>query len=83
MNCPRCSKKTDVLETRKSKYNEFTKRRRECPTCGHRFTTKELFQEDVPSIKKLREELREARRKIRGLEEFKKQVFGAAYSVSQ
>lgn len=40
MNCPRChSSSTSVYDTRISKAGKATRRRRECPDCGFRFTT--------------------------------------------
>lgn len=41
MNCDRCGHICRVLETRASEYQ--TRRRRECPQCGHRFTTVEVY----------------------------------------
>ena len=40
MNCPRCDSSTRTLETRRVP-DGATRRRRECPDCGHRFTTYE------------------------------------------
>ena len=40
MNCPRCDSTTKTLETRRVPDGAI-RRRRECPSCGHRFTTYE------------------------------------------
>ena len=40
MNCPRCDSPTKTLETRRVP-DGAVRRRRECPSCGHRFTTYE------------------------------------------
>ena len=40
MNCPRCESQTKTLETRHVPDGAI-RRRRECPDCGHRFTTYE------------------------------------------
>ncbi len=41
MNCPRCDSATSILETRKAEGGSALRRRRECSSCGHRFTTYE------------------------------------------
>ena len=40
MHCPRCDSTTRTLETRRVP-DGAVRRRRECPECGHRFTTYE------------------------------------------
>ena len=40
MNCSRCDSPTKTLETRRVP-DGGVRRRRECPSCGHRFTTYE------------------------------------------
>ena len=40
MNCPRCESPTKTLETRRVADGAI-RRRRECSSCGHRFTTYE------------------------------------------
>jgi transcriptional repressor NrdR len=40
VNCPRCDSPTRTLETRRVP-DGATRRRRECSSCGHRFTTYE------------------------------------------
>ena len=48
MNCPECNKVEDkVVETRESKEGNYIRRRRECLSCGKRFTTYEKI-EDIP-----------------------------------
>ena len=41
VNCPRCDASTRTLETRRAPEGDAVRRRRECPSCGHRFTTYE------------------------------------------
>ncbi len=41
MNCHRCDASTKTLETRQAEGGAALRRRRECPECGHRFTTYE------------------------------------------
>jgi transcriptional repressor NrdR len=41
VNCPRCDSPTAILETRKAEGGAALRRRRECSSCGHRFTTYE------------------------------------------
>jgi transcriptional repressor NrdR len=40
VNCPRCDSSTKTLETRNAEAGAV-RRRRECSSCGHRFTTYE------------------------------------------
>lgn len=48
MKCPECNNIEDkVIETRESKEGNYIRRRRECLTCGKRFTTYEKI-EDIP-----------------------------------
>ena len=46
MNCPSCSSITRVLESRRAEDGTATRRRRECPACGRRFTTFERRERD-------------------------------------
>ncbi len=46
MNCPHCDSATKTLETRRVP-DGATRRRRECPSCGHRFTT---YERAVPEV---------------------------------
>ena len=40
MHCPHCrSEDTSVIDSRLSEEGKAVRRRRECPKCGHRFTT--------------------------------------------
>jgi transcriptional repressor NrdR len=41
VNCPRCDSPTSTLETRKAERGAALRRRRECSSCGHRFTSYE------------------------------------------
>jgi transcriptional repressor NrdR len=47
VNCPRCDSSTTTLETRKAEGGAALRRRRECPACGHRFTT---YERAVPEV---------------------------------
>ena len=49
MICPVCQRPTRVLESRPADGGEVTRRRRECPSCGHRFTTFE--RRDAPALR--------------------------------
>ena len=50
MRCPRCGNEKDkVLESRSNKDGSTIRRRRECLSCGHRFTSYERI-EDKPII---------------------------------
>ena len=52
MNCPRCESSTKTLETRRVP-DGAVRRRRECTSCGHRFTTYErAVPETVEVIKR-------------------------------
>jgi transcriptional repressor NrdR len=52
MNCPRCDRPTRVLESRRADDGAATRRRRECPSCGHRFTTYERRQREPLFVRK-------------------------------
>lgn len=52
MNCPKCNGSTKVADRR------GVRRRRECLSCGHRFSTIEMLASDVP--KKVAESIRAA-----------------------
>jgi transcriptional repressor NrdR len=41
VDCPRCQSQSKTLETRKAEGGAALRRRRECGSCGHRFTTYE------------------------------------------
>jgi transcriptional repressor NrdR len=41
VNCLQCDSPTTILETRKAEAGAALRRRRECSSCGHRFTTYE------------------------------------------
>jgi transcriptional repressor NrdR len=51
VNCPRCDSPTRTLETRRVPDGAI-RRRRECTSCGHRFTTYERAVPDVPQVVK-------------------------------
>jgi transcriptional repressor NrdR len=46
MTCPSCERSTRVLESRHAEAGTAIRRRRECPTCGGRFTTYERREPD-------------------------------------
>jgi transcriptional repressor NrdR len=51
VNCPSCDSPTSILETRKA--GAALRRRRECSSCGHRFTTYErAVPETIAVIKR-------------------------------
>jgi transcriptional repressor NrdR len=52
MNCPRCDRATRVLESRRAEDGGAIRRRRACPSCGHRFTTYERRDRDPLYVKK-------------------------------
>lgn len=52
MDCPRCERPTRVLESRRADAGAATRRRRECPACGHRFTTFERRERAPLAVRK-------------------------------
>ncbi|HPC46940.1 MAG TPA: transcriptional regulator NrdR [Deltaproteobacteria bacterium] len=53
MRCPRCSGLDDkVLQSRTSQDGTSIRRRRQCLTCSHRFTTYERVEEFIPVVVK-------------------------------
>lgn len=52
MDCPRCERPTRVLESRRADAGAATRRRRECPACGHRFTTFERREPAPLAVRK-------------------------------
>lgn len=52
MDCPRCKRPTRVLESRRADAGAATRRRRECPACGHRFTTFERRDRPPLAVRK-------------------------------
>jgi len=53
MNCPFCShSNSSVVDSRDSKEGETIRRRRECDSCGKRFTTYERVEELLPVVVK-------------------------------
>src|SRR5687768_9331972 len=47
MNCPLCDNRSRVVESRPAEDGAAVRRRRECETCTHRFTT---FERRAPSL---------------------------------
>jgi transcriptional repressor NrdR len=53
MKCPNCNKDDDkVLESRPSDEGESIRRRRECLSCGHRFTSYERIENKILTVVK-------------------------------
>lgn len=52
MTCPSCDRPTRVLESRKADEGSTVRRRRECASCGRRFTTFERRERDTLWIRK-------------------------------
>ncbi|MFP4045520.1 MAG: transcriptional regulator NrdR [Candidatus Aenigmatarchaeota archaeon] len=52
MNCPYCSAETKVIESRETENSTTVRRRRECKSCGKRFTTYERAELRSRVIKK-------------------------------
>ncbi len=51
MNCPKCSEKTTVKDSRLLLRNdELWKRNRQCLGCDHRFTTVEMVLPSTPTL---------------------------------
>jgi transcriptional repressor NrdR len=52
VDCPSCQASTRVLETRRVAGESALRRRRECASCGHRFTTFERYQRGPLHVRK-------------------------------
>ena len=53
MRCPFCAASEDrVIDSRQSKDSREIRRRRECESCGRRFTTYERIEEALPVVAK-------------------------------
>lgn len=52
MRCPKCKKKTDVVDSRPAAGNQV-RRRRKCPKCSHKFTTYEVRATVAPLVAKV------------------------------
>jgi transcriptional repressor NrdR len=52
MDCPRCDRPSRVLESRRAAEGDAIRRRRECSSCGHRFTTYERRQRNPLHVRK-------------------------------
>ncbi len=53
MRCPYCGQtKNPVIDSRTSREGRATRRRRQCESCGERFTTYEVVEERPLSVKK-------------------------------
>jgi transcriptional repressor NrdR len=65
--CPSCRTSTRVLESRRAPDGDSIRRRRECPSCGRRFTTFERREPELAHvIKRNGERQRFDRTKLRG-----------------
>ena len=47
MICPLCESQSRVLESRAAESGAAVRRRRECTSCGHRFTTRERYEQSL------------------------------------
>ena len=47
MICPECREETKVIDARPSSKGTF-RRRRQCRSCGYRFTTREYYVDPLP-----------------------------------
>jgi transcriptional repressor NrdR len=47
MKCPECKGKTEVFDSRWKEGN-VVRRRRQCRSCSHRFTTNEILEHPAP-----------------------------------
>lgn len=43
IRCPKCGTASEVMATREIKNNTEVVRRRQCPACGYRFTSRETY----------------------------------------
>ena len=60
MHCPFCNNNdTRVIDSRLIAEGSQTRRRRECPSCGERFTTFESAELLMPKVIKSRDNMRE------------------------
>jgi transcriptional repressor NrdR len=67
VNCPRCQASTGILETRRADDGNAVRRRRQCSSCGHRFTTYERQEpEPLAVVKRSGERQPFDRSKLRG-----------------
>ncbi len=47
MDCPLCEAASKVLESRSADGGAAVRRRRQCSSCGHRFTTRERYEQSL------------------------------------
>lgn len=80
MECE-CGSKTKTVEVYNGKHHRT--RRRQCPACGKRFTTKEYRIEEFEEADKIQKKLEEANTEIAKLERFQETVLGTAIEFSQ
>lgn len=79
MKC-KCGSRTNVIEVYNGKHHKT--RRRECPSCGQRFTTKEYALEEFKGADKLKEQLEEANAKIAKLSKFQQAIIGHSIELA-
>jgi transcriptional repressor NrdR len=73
MICPECQNLLDkVIETRESKDGKYIRRRRECLSCGFRFTTYEK-REEIPTLV----QKKDGRRELFDLDKVRKGLYRA------
>lgn len=53
MNCSKCDAITEVIESKR--FPDQVRRRRQCKSCGARFTTYEVYGDQYKAIKKVRQ----------------------------
>ena len=61
MQCPKCEKETDVLDSRRM--DGTVRRRRKCKSCQHRFSTEERLFEAPKKRKTIRPPKRKPRKR--------------------
>ena len=81
MKCSKCGSRTNVIEVYNGKHHKT--RRRECPSCGERFTTKEYAVEEFEGSARLKEKLEEANAQIAKLTKFHEAVLGSAFEFTK
>ena len=71
MKCPRCEHKTSVIDSRETGHFGW-RRRRSCPACGYRFSTKEVSGEIIGNLLKENKTLKK-----------QKEIYEAALGLDQ
>jgi transcriptional repressor NrdR len=83
MRCPECKSKTRVIDARPSTGN--FRRRRECLSCGYRFTTRERYVDPIPldALSVTRAEMEVLLRTVIKEVEERETIEGTAYIVNK